>query len=608
MNQTPQEQPQRKKILADEFIKIWRGDYKGIKGYEKFYNNNTVVFDNYNITPIYCYGEEYLPTIVLINCYCEDIFLAESKLMAFKLINNTSIVTINISTCRISSFELLNSHILEGLDISDNSTVKRVVLRKSTIQLAKIYKSICPLVIVREKSELKYLELEATEVEEILVIVHSKLQTAAITNKSKIKFFKLNRGSEINSLVLYSSSISSIQLNNAICNGIRVFQSEINNINISEIELKSIDIEEGTNLKSLNISKCIIDDLKISYANVSNTIICDSSSLSSIQLIYLGEKSKKFIVEGSRVGDLVLNIHHPYQLNIKEAVNEDNGKTTITRSTIGELIMDSTILPSSSYLHISQTFINEIYINSFINEGRIVFNDIRPDHDATDIEASVSILDSDLGNTQFIACDLDMYDEFEFENSKILDVFLADTVLPEYKFINKSMTDKNEQVKLALAQFKKIYENQGDTVRALEMRAQEMEVYRQLLRENKEIKNRNTERFNLYLNKYSNNYGTDWLRAVIVTLSITLCFYIAYCSSRSIYPANPFNKENIWMFITVSPYYFEFLNPVHKTDFFIHIKDGEPNPLALLIDYFSRIVVAYLVYQTIQAFRKFGKK
>jgi hypothetical protein len=55
---------------------------------------------------------------------------------------------------------------------------------------------------------------------------------------------------------------------------------------------------------------------------------------------------------------------------------------------------------------------------------------------------------------------------------------------------------------------------------------------------------------------------------------------------------------------------FDFLNPVHKTDFLVDRFDFtlDIGGLALFIDNISRIIIAYLVYQTIAAFRKFGKK
>lgn len=51
-------------------------------------------------------------------------------------------------------------------------------------------------------------------------------------------------------------------------------------------------------------------------------------------------------------------------------------------------------------------------------------------------------------------------------------------------------------------------------------------------------------------------------------------------------------------------YYWVFLNPTHKTEF---VASGCWNGLTYFIDFLFRVIQVFLVYQTIQAFRKFTR-
>jgi hypothetical protein len=53
-------------------------------------------------------------------------------------------------------------------------------------------------------------------------------------------------------------------------------------------------------------------------------------------------------------------------------------------------------------------------------------------------------------------------------------------------------------------------------------------------------------------------------------------------------------------------YYFAFLDITHRTDFLV--KKTELSGLSVTIDYINKILVGFLIYQFIAAFRKYGKK
>ena len=68
---------------------------------------------------------------------------------------------------------------------------------------------------------------------------------------------------------------------------------------------------------------------------------------------------------------------------------------------------------------------------------------------------------------------------------------------------------------------------------------------------------------------------------------------------------NSFTIQQNLILKNLYPYYFEFINPTHRVDF-IGREAKEPL-LANFIDLLGRLIIGFGIYQTIQAFRRFGK-
>jgi hypothetical protein len=196
--------------------------------------------------------------------------------------------------------------------------------------------------------------------------------------------------------------------------------------------------------------------------------------------------------------------------------------------------------------------------------------------------------------------DLSKFDRFVFLNSKISEIFVAGPKLPEIETIEGFSL--KEQRRIAFNQLKKVYENRGDGVTAMKYQVYEMEIYSKQLA-SKEEDRISGERFQLGFNKYTNKHGSIWNRPLIFLLAFSILAYSGYWAC--LYGVSgQFQPKAI-------AFYFEFLNPTHKTDFLIDFKNKQFTNwyiLAILIDYTNRIVIGLLLYQMIQAFRKYGKK
>jgi hypothetical protein len=164
----------------------------------------------------------------------------------------------------------------------------------------------------------------------------------------------------------------------------------------------------------------------------------------------------------------------------------------------------------------------------------------------------------------------------------------------------------HKEIRSAYGQIKKIYENRGDAISANLFFSKEMNAYYDTL----SWKADKAEIINLLFNKLSTNHGQSWRRGLASALIVGLGFYCLYLyllGFRIVAHGN-FN-----VFLNLLSYFFDFINPVHKTDFIVteqkySLPDIRHMGLARMCEGISRIFIAYFIYQLIQAFRKHGKK
>lgn len=97
----------------------------------------------------------------------------------------------------------------------------------------------------------------------------------------------------------------------------------------------------------------------------------------------------------------------------------------------------------------------------------------------------------------------------------------------------------------------------------------------------------------LSLNLVSNFFGLSWIVGVLFVFISTSIMFDLYVSSLVC-------GKNISFW----EYYPQFLSPIHKFNFIENVK---PTKYSNLIDFLGRIVSSFGFYQTIQAFRKYGK-
>ena len=182
----------------------------------------------------------------------------------------------------------------------------------------------------------------------------------------------------------------------------------------------------------------------------------------------------------------------------------------------------------------------------------------------------------------------------QFES--ISDIENEDEYLDAVAYSSK-IPDKNKRETFRL--MKKQLQNQGNSIDALKMAALEKQAYQDQLKSESKRKvgkwNRRVQnRFILWLGKWSNAHGESWLRGTLFTFLVGLGFFTIM-----------FFSTECWCRTNFLEYYLTFMLPTHNIDFM-----NEFNPYLWFypLDFLGRIFVAFGIYQTVVAFRKFHSK
>jgi len=383
-------------------------------------------------------------------------------------------------------------------------------------------------------------------------------------NGALVKSYSKILGGSVNIVNIIKGQFEKFEFSNCNISSFFIFGGTFNqefNIMLCKV-LQDFTVSGGTFKNLLNISGGIFKNLLIHFANdfnfIPNISIRENFQAESLIFECIESSPKNF--------PLTLEFN---KLNISQL----------------------------SRFEIKNLNINSIIFNNIRNFTNIYLSAIRFQRDLTtsgDNRHKFGIQDSDLGKITLIGCEFSGMN-LDFKNSKITEMFVAGTALPE-----NVISQNNTQKRLGYSQLKKIYENRGDSITGNQYFAKEMNVFYDELN----WKNNFWEKANLWLNRFSSNHGQSWGKALGSTLIVGTILYSAYCYSLGYHLSS--GAGSFKVFIHCLSHFLEFLNPLHKFDFLkglIAISD-----ISYLIDSLSRLVLAYFIYQFIQAFRKHGKK
>lgn len=568
--------PARKKMPAEVFVKIWKGDmevagteweslvtfWKDLLGTPQMNFSSIEVSEKISVEK----NKDLLPHLSLSDCKLSDFHF-----------NNTQIRSV-----AIQGGSVVGDVVIKG----DSKTGDFSIVGNSSIGDFSIENSRTGFFAIQYNSIAKYFLIE----------------------NAKTGYFEISDNSKLEWITIVNSTIGSFDIWDSSINGeIWVEKSKIGSFDIDNSKILSLYINEGSRLQKMRVWHTMLQRIEAS----------DGS--------FIGHVECQFILQ------------EPVRLLFKNSI-------------CGHLDFDDSVFPEFTTLSVLDCEINRISLNNFCNYGTVFFSGLKPlkkwedfkkdedgnidfndgeyefeeINDPEKFPSTLRLTDSDLGKMQFINCDLRQFERFEFSNTKMLEVFVAGSHMPEDKAFCLPNDEQNpikivKQKRLTYGQIKKIYEARGNMAGSLRYLAYEMEAYREQLKMEGWWKNRG-ELFMLWMNKISTNYGTSWQRGLRTTAIGMIVFYSVFCLLLGFVPGTDISK-----FIKVASFAPQYLNPFRDADSVIPSNylpfldvcgnrydiDEDNNPIlppfARLWDYLSRIFIAYFVYQTIQAFRKLGK-
>lgn len=403
------------------------------------------------------------------------------------------------------------------------------------------------------------------------------------------------------------------------------FNIRIINTKALEISLHNCKFNKGIEIKSesasITISSCkirhgikVISENKIEL-NIYNITISDTIDLSDLKL---GKSKFQSVtcIEGATTFSLKKTV-------FLETINFLDSKLLNSNFSgcefLGEVQFKNILFDSSKafpprnfekiIFHNKVTFIDISFINSVSFENSVFknysfFTRLNNNIDITKasfkeatFEKKVYFYKSNFTELSFAECRFEDFVSFKELQAGNLDVGNA-YFLNGAHFLNSNISGDRETYRTIKSEFLKI----NNHVEAAYYKSKELTAYE------KELGNSSySELILLFFNRISNQHGLRWDRSVLFTILIAIVFFILYLLSLTKTPmhwgwadSGSFYAESQ---ITLQ-YFIRFFIITHDLDF---MKDYQPTALSFVIDFFGKVFIGYGIYQTIQAFRKYGK-
>lgn len=383
-------------------------------------------------------------------------------------------------------------------------------------------------------------------------------------------------------------------------------------VEIENIEVEQLEIEDNL-FEKLSISEKIeIIDLKIVGNTASNELKIDIGDESNIAkfVTSLGKYGQGFLIRGKtknhKVGSFTLDsnesTHGPYSFY----------NLNIHQFALTGLVQNTSIL-------LDNNCINSLLFRNHINRGVITITNLNSDLSSL---SEVEIINSSLGEVEIRNVDFSKCNIFTITSSSLVEVQSSGVKWFSSEMLNSlalGSTLKHAENREVYRQLKQAMYSQGDTIQALKFKSLEMEAFHEQIKYEKPLRELTSikdmgDRLSIYLNRASNKNGLDWTRPIGLLLGATFFTYffvVIHGSCQLGWTPARSCEELMTTLTTLSDnfgIYFRLMDPTLKLSEVVDTYDGFRIGRLLTVIYFVyKIVLAYLIFQTIAAFRKYLK-
>jgi hypothetical protein len=407
-----------------------------------------------------------------------------------------------------------------------------------------------------------------------------------------------------------------------------------NEINIQNSVIKTLSLDCSVRM-SIYIFRCQLQGLKIVYAQVLQVLKIDQSSCKSTEIESSDVYSRLIKLQLFKVKD----IHHLSIRGSCSYIYDNVGSNFPYFSSIQYLELSRIVLNKESRIEIEDiSNIGILTIDGLINKGQVTFKQLEfmekkrlkklsifeqlisyatgwmdPVNDS--FASQLEIRSSRMNDTIFINCK--MPNNLICRDSELVGMKLINSKYPTNVVSHDTHNSFTNEI-TTLQQIQKNLDSVGDKSTANKFRSMEMDMHLQkYLFSFKFAFDEIGEILSLSLNSISNRHGESWIRAIIVIFIYSLASYWLFLLSigRDV----SLTQEGLLLFKSQLKFLPDYAVPgflglskskletlseylkVSKTD----LTSGWTKVLIFLNDI---VVMPYLIYQLVNAFRKHGGK
>jgi len=352
-----------------------------------------------------------------------------------------------------------------------------------------------------------------------------------------------------------------------------------------DCKIDSFIIQADCKLDSIFIDNCNLNILILNSCTFNRHFFTQNTNINSATLKGEIEAKTNFFFVGN---DCDVNAYSIKFLDIGCNKAKD---LNIAELNVQNILLTGMLINGTISFH--NVLTHNIIIHKFTNQGIVnLYGDPAYKHDFV-----MEIFASNLGNFNFHNYKFDEFKKICIANSyieplKFYNCNLLKSIDDNFEIlaIKESISEQNKRE--MYRQLKNAYKNQGDKINETALSIMEMEAYRKSLKGNR-FKNM-SDRLILYFNKYTNYYGTNWYLPIAWFLILNILLFWAFLCSSNLPLCDNWAK------------FFEFINPAHRLDF-IEIKQSLSKS-SIVLDFIARLFSGVMLFQILNAFRKYSKK
>jgi hypothetical protein len=532
--------------------------------------------------------------IVIKNCvFKEDVFFENVDLKyGIHFVNCKFEKALYFKNCRANHYDSIYNYYGYHIEFNNTEAIDLVFENNQIDRGVRIY----------NKSLIKYLRVES---------LSSNNGSFSILNSTIETQFDISQGRFFSIDVREDSIVKSkVRFENVSTGSITFTESSFEkDIHIWAGQVGSFTFNDGTFNDDLTVTAVPINEnLSIIGAQFKKTFefaIEDTTNekIGSLNQVYI--KSSKFgeqlIINGTNTPISQFSVDFSKQLEGSIYINSCNIlKTKLSGDNYsGNFVLNNCCFNNFEF--------NLLYNYSTISLISVCSFDEKPEF---------SVINSNLGKTHFFNINFNTFHQITISNSILTEIIAANIIWFESERLNTNHlpnTFEYAQNKEIYRQLKYTLEKQGDRINSLRFKSLEMKTFKQEQFSKCKSYPRifNNDRFILWLGQ-TNGFGLEWWKPALLLVILCLPFYflIVIGVSEKLeyglylnYSSFKCTLKEFWNYIYSFP---QILNPIHDIDK-IYKKDYSFGFGVYLLDYTLKLFIAFFIYQTISAFRKFMK-